>query len=427
VQAKLMNLPYLVFSDSQGKVYHHPALKMVVGNREKYSLPEGRELITIPKGSTLFYLPGRKPLGFNPLTKKIEILDKFKGKDVFAVAAFPIPAYLRLYTPAAKIFQREVLPLWAYTACGFYQGHFVISAIRVDKRVRQSPRFYNRRLVKQGVTRFVKKYPRNRLYQHLANCALNYNCLAAKNLFLQRWEAPLPTARSCNAKCLGCLSHQEEGFYASHSRISFMPSQDEMVEVISNHLRVAQEAIVSFGQGCEGEPLLEADAIARAITKVKRLTGRGTINMNTNASLPNKIKDLCLAGIDSFRVSLNSPESKFYNLYFKPQGYSFSDVLKSIAIAKKYNKFVSINLFIFPGFSDSTGQIKSLSKFIKNTGIDMVQWRNLNIDPEQYRKLISGDKLKPEGILCLLETIKKEFPKLKTGYFNLPKEQFKSF
>lgn len=415
-----MNLPYLVFADTKGKVYHHPDLRMVLRSLDNYSLPKQKELIKIPKGSTLFYLPGRKPLGFNPKTKKIEVLQRFKGKEVFAVSAFAIPAYLRLYEPAAKTFRREDLPLWAYTACGFYKGDFCISAVRVDKRVRQSPRFYKRKLVEKGVGVFLKQYPKNRLYKHLANCALNYNCLAAKNLFLKRWEAPLPTARSCNASCLGCLSHQEKGPCASHNRINFKPKADELAEVMVNHLKVAKEAVVSFGQGCEGEPILEADTIAKAIVKTRAATKRGTININTNASLPKKIKLLCEAGIDSFRVSLNSPDKKFYDLYFKPKGYGFSDVLKSIDIAKKYKKFVSVNLFVFPGFSDTNSQIKSLVKFVRNTGIDMIQWRNLNIDPEQYRKIIYGQGLKPQGVLHLLAVIKKEFPKLKTGYFNLP-------
>ena len=391
---------------------------------EKVNLPKETELIKLPAGSTLFYLPQRQAVGFDPGEKQFEILDKFKGREVFAVSAFPIPAFLRLYNPACITKTKKTLPLWAYAACGYYKGNFYIAAKRIDKRVRQSPRFYDKRSVSKQVRVFLKKYPENRLYRHLANCALNYNCLAAKNLFLQRWEAPLPTARSCNARCIGCLSHQESDCTSSHQRISFRPRVDEVSEVMANHLKVARQAIVSFGQGCEGEPLLESDLIAKSIIKVRERVMRGTININTNASIPKKIEMLCRAGIDSFRVSLNSPDEKFYNLYFRPKGYKFSDLLKSIAIAKKYKKFVSINLFVFPGFSDSSEQIKSLVRFVKNTGIDMIQWRNLNIDPNYYLKHIPYKKLKPQGVLCLLDTIKKEFPGLKQGYFNLPKESF---
>ncbi len=419
-----MNLPYLVFSDKKGKIYHHLYLRMSVTSLEKVSLPKEAELIKLPPGSALFYLPQRQPIGFDPGKKQFEVLDEFKGKEVFAVSAFPIPAFLRLYNPACITKTKKTLPLWAYAACGYYKGNFYITAKRIDKRIRQSPRFYDNKLVSERTRAFLKKDPDNRLYRHLANCALNYNCLAAKNLFLKRWEAPLPTARLCNARCIGCLSHQESDCASSHQRIDFRPRVDEVVKVMINHLKVAKEAIVSFGQGCEGEPLLESDLIAKSIIKVRESVRRGTININTNASIPKKIEMLCQAGMDSFRVSLNSPDQKFYNLYFRPKGYKFSDLVKSIAIAKKYKKFVSINLFVFPGFSDSSQQIKSLVRFVKNTGIDMIQWRNLNIDPDYYLKHIPYKRLKPQGVLCLLNTIKKEFPSLKQGYFNLSKEDF---
>ena len=419
-----MNLPYLVFADKKGKIYHHPYLRMSVSSLDKVSLTKETELIRLPPGSTFFYLPQRQAVGFNPETKEFEVLDKFEGREVFAMSVFPIPAFLRLYNPAYITKAKNALPLWAYTACGYHKGNFYIAAKRIDKRVRQSPRFYDNKLVSKQVSFFLKKYPDNRLYRHLANCALNYNCLAAKNLFLQRWEAPLPTARACNARCLGCLSYQESDCTSSHQRIKFRPKVDEVAEVMINHLKVAREAIVSFGQGCEGEPLLESDLIVKSIIKVRKNVSRGTINMNTNASVPKKIEELCQTGMDSFRISLNSTDEKFYNLYFRPKGYKFSDLIKSIAIAKKYKKFVSINLFVFPGFSDSSGQIKSLVSFIKKTGIDMIQWRNLNIDPDYYLKNIPYKKLKPQGVLYLIDMIKKQFPSLKHGYFNLPKESF---
>ena len=419
-----MKLPFLIFADENGKIHSHPFLRMAVSCLDDFSLPKKDELMFLPKGSTLFYLPGRLPVGFNPLTREFQVLKEFKGKKVFSVAAFLVPAYLRLHNPAFAVLKNTALPLWAYTAAGFYAGKFYASAKRVDKRIRQSPCFYDNKLLQKKVRVFLKRYPANRLYEHLANCALNYNCLAAKNLFLQRWEAPLPTARFCNARCIGCLSLQEKHCVASHQRIKFKPKAEEISQVMANHLKTAREAIVSFGQGCEGEPLLEADNIARAITLTRGKISRGTINMNTNASLPKKIELLCKAGMDSFRVSLNSPDEKFYNLYFKPINYKFSQVLKSIETAKKYNKFVSVNLFVFPGFSDSQQQIKSLVKLIKNTGIDMLQWRNLNIDPYYYLQNIPHKSLKPQGVLSLLEVIRKEFPRVKMGYFNLPKESF---
>ncbi len=422
-----MGLPYLIFSDKNGKIYKHPHLRIAGGSLNLFKKIEAAELIRIPEGSSLFYLPYRAPVGFNPETSEFEPVFRFGEKEVFALGVFLPPAYLRFYNPAGIKVKNQKLPLWAYTACGMDKGNIFVSAKRIDRRVRQSPGFYNNKAIKAAVKLFLKKYPKNRLYKHLANCALNYNCLAAKNLFLKRWEAPLPTSQSCNARCIGCLSYQDSDCVASHKRISFLPEVKEISEVIYNHLSVAKEAIISFGQGCEGEPLLCANNIGEAISKVRGVTSRGTINMNTNASVPQKIKLLCKAGIDSFRISLNSPIEKFYNLYFRPDNYKFSDVLKSIEIAKKYNKFVSVNLFIFPGFSDSQGQIRALSKFIKTTRIDMIQLRNLNIDPDYYCETIGDNDFLPKGIVFLIKTIQHQFPYLKFGYFNLAKEHFKTF
>ncbi|MFA5008109.1 MAG: radical SAM protein [Candidatus Omnitrophota bacterium] len=422
-----MNLPHLLFADQKGKIQKHPYLKMAVSSLNLFRLPQKSELIKIPKGSSLFYLPSRAPVGFNEKTGQFTPLFEFGAKPVHAVAAFVIPAYLRLYNPAVVRHNRGKLPLWAYTACGMVGSDIYVTANRIDRRVRQSPHFYKNSLIKKQIKVFLKNYPRNRLYRHLSNCALNYNCLAAKNLFLERWEAPLPTSRACNARCIGCLSYQESDCEASHSRISFKPSALEIYEIMHNHLSRAQEAIVSFGQGCEGEPLLEAEAISEAVAKIRKNLSRGTINMNTNASIPGKIDLLCRAGIDSFRISLNSPQEKFYNLYFRPLRYEFRDVLKSIEIAKRHGKFVSINLFIFPGFSDSEGQIKALLNFIKNTGVDMVQMRNLNIDPDFYFEILKCKDFSPKGVKFLVNTLNKEFPRLKIGYFNLPKEKFKNF
>jgi len=419
-----MNLPFLVFSDNQGKIYSHPFLRMASATAETFIAPKKDDLIVLPEGSSLFYMPKRLAVGFNPKTGLFETLKEFRGKPVYAVSAFLIPAYLRLYNPAYVVKDKKSLPLWAYASCGFYGGKFFVTAMRIDRRIRQSPKFYDNKTIKEGVRKALKKYPKNRLYKHLANCALNYNCLAAKNLFLQRWEGPLPTSRFCNASCIGCLSLQESDCNASHERINFRPEVSEIVEVAYNHLAKAKEAIVSFGQGCEGEPLLEADLIAEAAAKMREKTNRGTIHVNTNASLSSKIKLLCEVGVDSFRVSANSVIAKMYDCYFKPRNYTFSDVRKSIEIAKSNNKFVSLNLLVFPGVTDTCQELKALRKFIKDTGIDMIQWRNLNIDPTYYLEHIRLKESKPVGILAMVEIIKKEFPHIKMGYFNIPKEQF---
>ena len=118
------------------------------------------------------------------------------------------------------------------------------------------------------------------------------------------------------------------------------------------HLQKAESAIASFGQGCEGEPLLQDKTLEAAIKLIRKQTDRGTINLNTNGYSPEKIKRLAGAGLNSVRISLNSSLKKSYDAYYRPVNYKYADVLKSIAVAKQNGLYVSINLLVFPGYTD---------------------------------------------------------------------------
>jgi len=60
-----------------------------------------------------------------------------------------------------------------------------------------------------------------------------------------------------------------------------------------------------------------------------------------------------------------------------------------------------------------------LRKFIRETGLKMIQWRNFNIDPDWYfGKIGVTDTGESIGVLQLMELIREEFPDLKFGYFN---------
>ena len=106
-----------------------------------------------------------------------------------------------------------------------------------------------------GVKTLKEKYPENRLYEHLSNCALGYECLTASNTFLNRWEGAVPVSYSCNAGRFGCISEQpdDSGFVAPQTRMNFRPRVDELVQVMLEHLKTP-ESIISFGQGCEESP-----------------------------------------------------------------------------------------------------------------------------------------------------------------------------
>ena len=84
----------------------------------------------------------------------------------------------------------------------------------------------------------------------------------------------------------------------SQNRIDFTPTPEEIAGVSLAHIHQVRKAIVSFGQGCEGDPLMVADVIESAIRNIRSETVKGTIHMNTNAGIPNRIRRLvCEMGI----------------------------------------------------------------------------------------------------------------------------------
>lgn len=422
------SLPRLVVADNKGNIFVHPKLNMLGFDGKAIRTPSREELISLPGGSKFFYLPGHVAFGYDKIQRKIIPVLDYKHRGIYPVATHLIPGFTRLLHPAAvKIDLKLTLPLWAYTAVGYRKGKFVTSAVQIDRRKRQWPFYYqNRKILEKKVQRVLKGFGKNRLIKHLAHCALNYNCLAAKNLFYQRWEAPLPVSMGCNARCLGCLSFQDSDCaVSSHSRIKFSPLPAEVAEVGLKHIKKANEPIVSFGQGCEGEPLLEFDVLCKAISLIRKKTKKGTIHLNTNAYNPDKIKQLAGRGLDSIRVSINSFQDKFYKAYFKPRNYSLKDVLTSIRTAKKSGLFVSINLLVFPGFTDTNKELHLVSNFLKKGYIDMVQWRNLCIDSAFFADNMPKVTQSPSGVYRMIRRLRRKNPHLIFGYFNLPKERFR--
>jgi pyruvate-formate lyase-activating enzyme len=422
-------LPRLILSDLEENIFDHPSLKLSGRSGDRFLLPHPSELVPLPKGGQLFTMPGRIPIGWNE-EKKFFISsekEKLKNKEVkgIAVAAFLPPGYIRTLLPATQLEPKApTLPLWAYSAVGWKDGKFWAAGLLIDSNPHWDPKYFgNDNLLKRKVHTFLRKASKNRLLQQLSRCALEYHCFAAKNVFFRRWECPLPTSPLCNADCLGCISLQpSECCPASQERIGFVPTVDEVLGVALPHLEDAEEAIVSFGQGCEGEPLIQWRLLENSILKLREKTGRGTINLNTNGSFPKRLVKLCDAGLDSVRITINSPHLKFYKRYHRPKGYSFEEVVDSLVQAKEKGIYTSINLLVFPGFTDRENEVEGLVDLIKKTNLDLIQMRNLNIDPDLYLKTMGrGEGM---GISKMIDILKKEFASLQFGYFNRTKENF---
>ncbi len=414
----------LVYADETGQIYDHPYLEMAGSSGGGWQRVDESYLIPLPPGSELFLLPNRLPVGYDRSERQFLKLKEDPNNPkqmVQAVAAFMAPAHTQILTAAYQSEENvPVLPLFSYTAVGWKGGQFLAAGLRIDPLPRQDIDQFDLDKLETRAKEALAHQRHNRLIQHLGTCALSYGCPAAKNYFLGRWEAPLPTSPQCNADCLGCISLQDDSqVCASQERITFVPTPEEIAEVAVDHLRRADEPIVSFGQGCEGEPLLQGKTLTAAIDLIRRQTGRGTINLNTNGSMPHTVAQLRDSGLDAIRVSLNSAREDYYRKYYKPRGYSFADVEGSLRAMKTGGGFVSINLLTLPGVTDEEEEVETIIRLIDETGIDLIQMRNINIDPEWYLKGIGyrsrGRRL---GVLEMIERIRNAHPQVKFGYFN---------
>ncbi|MCX5679998.1 MAG: radical SAM protein [Candidatus Omnitrophica bacterium] len=410
-------MPRLLYADKKGRIFEEPELEAAAMKAGRIFRIDPSELIELPKGSQLFVLPERQAIGYYGSTD-----DRMISSGRFAVAAFLAPGYTATYSPA-YIDDREakILPLFSYCAAVSYKGKIYVTAIRVDSDKRHNSQFISITSVKRNAKNFKKIFPGNRLIGHLETCALTYGCPNAQNFFLSRYECPLPTAPVCNASCAGCISYQSaKDICATQPRIKFVPKPAEIAGIALYHIGKVKNAIVSFGQGCEGEPLTQAGVVEEAIHLIKGRTHKGIINLNTNGSRPDKLERLIDAGLDSVRISLNSARVIYYTKYYRPVRYNFADVVSSIKTAKKKRVFVSLNYLTMPGFTDLKDEYGALRKLVSKTGVDMIQWRNLNYDPIRYFKLLKVRPVEDEmiGIKQEMELLKKEFPKLRMGYFN---------
>jgi MoaA/NifB/PqqE/SkfB family radical SAM enzyme len=246
------------------------------------------------------------------------------------------------------------------------------------------------------------------------------------NFALGRWECPVPVSPACDAACLGCISEQKKsGVRSTQDRIGFTPTAAEILEFAVPHLETAERAMISFGQGCEGEPLLKAGLIEKAVRAARGLTRRGTVHLNTNAGDPDALERVAAAGLDSVRVSLNSARPEYYQKYYRSRKFGFEDMLESLGRARRAGIWISLNYFILPGFTDGVEETEAFVEIVKEFRVDCVQMRNLNIDPGWYRSALGLETgaLTP-GILKWRNTVKRKAPWLRFGYFNPPKEDW---
>lgn len=409
----------LVYADESGNVFDHPDLHAIARSGDSLMEMLEDELIPLPDGASLVSLPFTRAVGMDPMTGQMKPLPA--GSQ--AVGALLPQGFTRYYVPGyMKTDKTQRFPLFGYTAVVWKDGGFYVAAGRTDDPEPWNPENCDRRELELQVERILGAYPDNRLYKHLSHCALTYECLTASNTFLQRWEGAVPVSFSCNAGCFGCISEQpdDSGFPAPQTRLKFKPTVEEVVDIMLEHLKTPQ-SIISFGQGCEGEPSTQAPTIVEAMKRVRAKTQLGYININTNAGLSDQMRAIVDAGLDLMRVSTISAVDDHYNAYYKPRGYTLANVEKSLRYAADKGVYTSINYLVFPGVTDREEEIEAMIGFARRTGLKLIQMRNLNIDPDAYLDLIPKAQGEIYGMKTLLDIFREELPDVVVGsYTHVP-------
>jgi pyruvate-formate lyase-activating enzyme len=412
---------HLVYADSDGEIRVHSELAALGRNgRELWEFKE-EEMILLPPGADLFQLKEALPIGMDEMTGEPVVLTGEDNETVAAVAAFLPMGYARLMVPAWERVSNEKLPLYSYTAvAGGEDGRLYVAAQPIEVSLKWDPFQYPRPMLESLIPDRKGEFPKNRILEQLAYCSLEYHCLTAQNIFFRRWEAGIPVSRSCNARCLGCISEQPaECCPSPQRRVNFVPEVREIVELAVAHLEDAEDGIISFGQGCEGEPLTAGGLLTEAVKMIREQTAKGTININTNGGYNDQMEALVHAGLDSVRVSLFSADPVDYTRYHRPQGYTLENVRKSLHICRDAGVDTSLNLLVYPGFTDQPSQMEQLKALLREGCINRIQFRNLNIDPEQFSSIFIDDD-EGIGLAVWLKEIRSEFPQLMIGSFSHP-------
>ena len=414
---------HLLLADDQGRFYDHPEL-LAAGRTWDRTGPwaDPRLHMAEPDGLQMVFLPGRRPVGIDPDSGQALAVTEFEidGRRFtpHAVAALLPPGHLRQLLPAA-ITEPEapVLPLRAWCAVALQGERLRVAAQRIDTHTHWDPARFADPALEGSIDSLLSRFAKNPVLKQLARCAREYYCCTARNVFLGTFEGALPVSDRCNARCMGCISEQAGQTISPQTRLTQVPEPEAIAEVAIHHLKRADPAMVSFGQGCEGEPLLQAELIGAAIKAIRQGTDRGTIHMNTNGSRPEALEGLARAGLQSVRVSLLSARPEAFDAYHRSD-FDLAQVEAFVRLAVEIGLFVSLNLLTFPGFTDRPGELAALTALLDRTGAHMIQLRNLDLDPDRLVESVEPGEGSPLGLPDYLKALAREVPYLQLGSFN---------
>jgi hypothetical protein len=396
----------LLYAQPDGTLLEHPTLRPA-GQSFSETAPL-RALRPLPAGATLCQLPGCTAQGHDAQGRLRTLRP---GRDL-AVGALLPTGYARLLLPAyIKEAGAAYLPLFGYTAVAAVDGALHAAYTPIDAPGTWDPAAYGTPDLRGRVERRLAAGQDDPLLAQLARCALEYGCYTAQNVFYERWEGALPASPACAAQCVGCISEQLGDVPSPQQRLTVAPTPEAMANLAIAHLGGGPGRMISFGQGCEGDPLNRWRHVARAIRLIRERLPldhprAGVINMNTNAWHTRGLHEVVEAGLQRIRVSLFSAIDDHYAAYYKPRGYTFADVRRSIRLCADAGVHVALNLLTFPGYTDADGEVAALLDLVRAEGVHEVQVRTLNIDLEMLRAEVPPPLGRPLGIARFLDALR---------------------
>jgi len=404
----------LLYASAGGRLRVHRSFEPVA--RSGWDVGAADRFIPMPAGTTLMQLPGRMPLGRTDAGSTVRVDEK----GAVAVAAVLPPGYLRTWLPAYEDDGRPpVLPLFGYAAVAAVDGEPHVAAMRTDRWSAWDPQAEDRQHTDRGIRTGRQALPDSALLRHLETCATDYRCLTAQNVFLRRGEGAIPVSPACNAACLGCISEQWGDVASPQTRLRFAPTAAEIAELAAWHLSAGRANFVSFGQGCEGEPLTRGAALVDATRRIRSAWPDATIHINTNGSRPAVLRRLVDAGLNSVRISIFSLDDKRFRAYYRPVGYGLGQVGQCAELVAAAGGQVTINLLTFPGISDAPAELEALVAFVREHGVHQVQLRSLNVDPHWLLAQIP-DPTRGIGMRAFVRELTARCPGLSLGNFTRP-------
>ncbi len=407
----------LCVADRSGALRLRPELGPAARSGRRLVALRESDAVPLPEGATIAHLPGRRAFGRDGRGRMVGL----EGGWAPVAAILPV-GHLRTLLPASEPEPGAArLPLFGYTAVAERDGELVAAAIPTDSFEWWQPRRYRGSDLPAAVDAAQRALPQNRLVGHLAHCALENRCYTAQNTFLRRYEGALPASPACNADCLGCISLQTDGAVAApQERMSFAPTAQELADLAGYFLDGEDAAIVSFGQGCEGESLTRGRALVEATSRIRERHPEATIHLNTNGSRPRVLQRMIEAGCDSVRISAISFTDSVFRAYYRPIGYGLDEVIECARLMDRAGGQVCLNLLTFPGVTDTPAELDATVTACREMGVDQIQWRSLNVDHDWLAAELPA--LEPGiGMPTALATIRERLPGVAHGNFTRPR------